>query len=147
MGISTKGRYGIRFMLDLALHKGNGSITLKDIARRQNISEKYLWQVVNPLKSAGLITTVRGSRGGYALAKSTVAITVQDIVTTLEGERLLTDAVDPVARGTAAEAFVTREMWNELEKHLLSAMASITLKDLVDRKRKREESAELSYDI
>jgi len=69
MKMSTKGRYGVRLMLDLALHNGEGPVLLKDIARRQGISEKYLWNLINPLKTVGLVQSIRGARGGYKLAK------------------------------------------------------------------------------
>ncbi|MFA5363442.1 MAG: Rrf2 family transcriptional regulator, partial [Candidatus Omnitrophota bacterium] len=67
--LSTKGRYGVRIMLDLALHFGQGAVFLKDIAQRQDISEKYLWQLIYSLKNAGLISSTRGAHGGYVLTK------------------------------------------------------------------------------
>jgi len=69
MKLSTRGRYGVRLMLDLALHYGEGPIFLKDIAERQGISGKYLWQLINPLKAMGLISSQRGAHGGYILGK------------------------------------------------------------------------------
>ena len=70
MKISTKGRYGLRVLLDVALHEDDGVVSLRDISRRQAISQKYLWQVVTPLKAAGLLRAVRGTQGGYALARA-----------------------------------------------------------------------------
>lgn len=69
MTISTKGRYGLRLLIDIAMHQQNGVVKLKDIAERQNVSVKYLWQVANPLKGAGLLRASRGASGGFFLAK------------------------------------------------------------------------------
>ncbi|MBC8227953.1 Rrf2 family transcriptional regulator, partial [bacterium] len=84
MKLSTKGRYGVRLMIDLAIHYGEGNV-LKDIAERQEISEKYLWNLTVPLRIAGLINSTRGPRGGYTLAKHPSEITLKDVVHVLEG--------------------------------------------------------------
>ena len=70
MRLSTRGRYGVRFILDLAVHSQDGPVPLKDVASREEVSEKYLWQMADRLKSAGLITSTAGPKGGYALARS-----------------------------------------------------------------------------
>jgi Rrf2 family cysteine metabolism transcriptional repressor len=85
MKLSTRGRYGVRMMLELALHYGEGPILLKDIAERQGISEKYLWQLINPLKTTGLVNSLRGAHGGYVLAKAPEAISLKAILQILEG--------------------------------------------------------------
>jgi Rrf2 family cysteine metabolism transcriptional repressor len=72
MKMSTKGRYGVRLMIDLALHSGEGPVLLKDIARRQGISEKYLWNLINPLKTVGLVRSIRGAHGGYQIGRAHV---------------------------------------------------------------------------
>ena len=85
MIISTKIRYGARAMLELASHFGEGPIELREIARKENISQKYLEQVIHPLRAAGLVKSVRGSKGGYALAKPPSEIYLNDLVDILEG--------------------------------------------------------------
>ena len=84
MRVSTKGRYGLRILLDVALNQQRGPVALRDISRRQEISQKYLWQVINPLKAAGLINVTRGARGGYVLARSPDKISLREIVPTFQ---------------------------------------------------------------
>ena len=84
MKISTKSRYGMRFMIDLAQHYGEGPIALKDVAERQSISKKYLEQVVAPLSSKGLLSVTRGYMGGYQLSRSPEKITLEDVVSASE---------------------------------------------------------------
>lgn len=93
MKVSTKGRYGLRLMLDLAQHYQNGMISLKEIARRQEISEKYLEQIIILLHKSGLIKSMRGSQGGYALAKAPEEITVGSVLNALEGPLIPVDCV------------------------------------------------------
>ena len=84
--ISTKGRYALRMMLDIAAHQGDGYVTLRDIAERQAVSKKYLEQIVAPLSKAGLVESGRGSQGGYRLSRSAAQITAGDILRAVEGE-------------------------------------------------------------
>ncbi|OQW96431.1 MAG: hypothetical protein BWK77_04735 [Verrucomicrobia bacterium A1] len=143
MGISTKGRYGVRFMIDLALHHKSGAVALKDVARRQGLSEKYLWQVLAPLKTEGLIAATRGARGGYALARPPSKITLREIVTTIEGEDLLVSG----GAGPGGESPAIRALWDELEARLSRAMEAISLQDLADRQRAADETASPFYAI
>ena len=85
MKLSTRGRYGVRAMLELALNNGKGPVPLRDLALRQEISAKYLEQLLIPLKGAGLVKSVRGARGGYMLALEPARISLYDIVRSLEG--------------------------------------------------------------
>ena len=94
MKLSTKGRYGVRLMFDLALHYGEGTVSLKDVAKRQGISEKYLWHLIPPLKNAGLINSTRGSQGGYVLAKPPHLISLKEILLVLEGSMCLVDCTE-----------------------------------------------------
>ncbi|MEI8172675.1 MAG: Rrf2 family transcriptional regulator [Deltaproteobacteria bacterium] len=141
MKLSTRGRYGVRLMLDLAEHYGNGPIYLKDIAQRQEISEKYLWQLVPPLKSAGLITTVRGAKGGYYLSKSPKDINLMDIIKILEGPLFLVDCVDNPAVCERAHTCITREVWEEVSQKIGEILMSITLESLVERQRSKTQDA------
>ena len=133
MRLSTRSRYGVRLMLALALNNGNTPIFLKDIARTEDISEKYLSQIIIPLKAHGLVTTFRGAHGGYLLGRPAAGITLRDIIEPLEGDLCL---VDCVANSTVCERStecVTRGVWTEMSALLLGFLGSITLEDLLKR--------------
>ena len=93
MKISTKGRYGIRLMLSLALHYDKGTLALKSIAREQDISEKYLEQIINPLTKSGLVKSYRGAQGGYILTREPKDITIGEVLRILEGSLSPVDCV------------------------------------------------------
>ncbi|MFH1783143.1 MAG: Rrf2 family transcriptional regulator [Candidatus Omnitrophota bacterium] len=127
MKVSTRARYGVRLMLQLALNDGNGPFFLKDIARKQEISEKYLSQIIIPLKAKGLVNSIRGAKGGYTLARDMEKITMKDIVEPLEGKFLISDS------GTNRSVrCVSRNLWTKLGKAISDTLSSVTLKDLVD---------------
>ena len=130
MKISTRTRYGLRFMVSLAEQDGAGPILLKDIARQQEISEKYLSQIVIPLRAAGLIHSARGAHGGYVLARKPEAITVADVVDVFEGEPCLVDCVKYPERCSRTPICPTREVWSVLGNKIQETLASITLKSL-----------------
>lgn len=147
MRVSTKGRYGVRLMLDVALHGDHGPVSLKDVARRQDLSEKYLWQVLAPLKAAGLIRSVRGAGGGYVLARPARGITLREIVVTLEGGCLLVECTKSAEACDRSGACVARDMWQELEAKIEGWMEDITLEDLVEKQRGREQVSVPTYNI
>jgi len=133
--ISTKGRYALRLMLDLALHGGGAPVSLRDVAERQDISDKYLEQIVTPLVRAGLVKSVRGSGGGYLLTRAPEAYTVGDILGPLEGDLA---PVRCAAEGPCAqrgEVCVTQEVWAKIYAAVRGVVDDITLQDLVDRSR------------
>ncbi len=146
MRISTKGRYGLRVLVDIALHPDE-SVILRDIARRQSISEKYLWQVINPLKAAGFVHSLRGSKGGYMLAKDPAEITVLDVVTALEGPVSIVECLSGEdACGLQVEC-ATRDVWRKVEDGIKEIMRGITLADLVRKQRESQSRSVLSYVI
>jgi Rrf2 family protein len=147
MKISTKGRYGLRVLLDIAAHQDHGPVILRDIAKRQDISEKYLWQVINPMKGAGFVTAARGSKGGYTLAKGAEEITLLDVVTVLEGPVCVVDCVDDPAGCERSMACVSRDVWKRVEDSIRATMAGITLKELVRNQKDQESRGSLSYII
>ena len=147
MRISTKGRYGLRVLLDVAMHQQNGPVILRDISKRQGISEKYLWQVINPLKGAGLVNAVRGAHGGYTLARLPERITVLEIVSVLEGSVDMVDCLEDPDGCDRSGACVARGVWNEIQNRLREAMAGITLKELIQKQRDFDTSASPSYVI
>lgn len=147
MKVSTKGRYGLRVMLDIMTHQDHGPVILRDISQRQGISEKYLWQVINPLKAAGFVNSVRGAKGGYVLSKSAENITVLDIILVLEGPVSVVDCVDDPNGCERSSVCVTREVWSRIESSIKSAMQGITLKELVSKQKEHEAHASSSYVI
>ena len=147
MKISTKGRYGLRVLLDIAAHQAKGPVILRDISARQGISEKYLWQVINPLKAAGVVSSTRGAKGGYVLAKAPADITLLEIVSILEGPICVVDCVGTPEKCDRSGACVTRGVWGKIETGIKESMAQITLKELVDQQTEAESGSGLSYVI
>jgi len=145
--ISTKGRYGVRFMLDLAIHSQEHVVTLKAVARRQQISEKYLWQVVTPLKSAGLITATVGAKGGYMLARDPAKITLKDILEPLEGDCVLVKCTQRAGACRRSSACVAREIWQEVSRTLARTMETITLKTMIEKYKAKQAGTNLTYNI
>ncbi len=133
MRLSTKGRYGVRLMMELASHYGEGPILLKDIAQRQDISEKYLWQLINSLKIAKLVNSARGSHGGYTLAKSPSDINLNDIICVLEGKPSLVECIDNPVVCDRSEMCAARDIWDEVSHKISETLRTITLKDMVDK--------------
>jgi Rrf2 family transcriptional regulator, cysteine metabolism repressor len=147
MKISTKIRYGARAMLELASHYGEGPIELKGIAKKENISLKYLEQVINPLRGAGLVKAVRGSKGGYSLGKPPSEICLYDVVETLEGPLNLLECLRDSKVCQKVPSCVTRDIWREVSEAISKIFYSITLEDMVNRKRDKEERNSPMYQI
>jgi len=137
MKLSTRGRYGVRLMLDLALHYGEGPILLKDIAERQGISEKYLWQLINPLKTTGLVNSLRGAHGGYVLGKAPEAISLKTILQILEGPLCLVDCVDNPALCERSLSCISRDIWGEASKNMQQTLEDTTLAAMVERQKEK----------
>lgn len=133
MKLSTRGRYGVRLMLELALHYGEGPILLKEIAERQGISEKYLWHLINTLKMTGLVTSQRGMRGGYALGKAPEVITVREILQILEGSLCLVDCVDNPSLCERSPSCITRDIWGDASREMQRTLQNTTLATMVKR--------------
>lgn len=130
MKISTKGRYGLKAMIDLALNSVNDSVTLKSISERQNISEGYLEQIFASLRKKGLIQGKKGSQGGYILGQSPTDVTVGDILRALEGELNLVE-IDETKTDDRVEQCINYNVWSKLNKSINDIVDSITLEDLV----------------
>lgn len=141
MKISTKGRYAIRFLVDLAEHKNDGFIALKDVAERQNISKKYLEQIVPLLNKSSILKANRGYQGGYMLAKDPDKLTVCEILRVTEGSIAPVSCLDfdPVQCERAKECS-TLYIWEGLYKVIADYLESITVQDIVDR------NLEINYD-
>jgi len=147
MKLSTKGRYGTRAMLDLALHYGDGPILLKDVARRQEVSERYLEHVVTPLKVAGLLNSVRGAGGGFTLAKPPSQIRLSEIIQAVEGSIAPADCVDDPKVCPRANFCAARDIWTEMKKAMSGVLESTTLEDLAQRQIEKGEPQATMYHI
>ncbi|MFO7173469.1 MAG: Rrf2 family transcriptional regulator [Bacillota bacterium] len=129
MRLSTKGRYGVKALFELALRYGAGPVSLKEIAENQGLSEHYLEQLAGPLRKAGLIASVRGAHGGYVLARPPEQIRVGDILRALEGP-----LEEPGRPGAG------RDVWCRVTARLVQVLDTLTLGDLVDEVRREQES-------
>lgn len=138
MKLSTKGRYGLKAMFQLAVHYGEGPVPLKSVADEQNLSENYLEQLVSVLKKNGLLESVRGAQGGYMLAKPPKDITVGNILRTLEGDMAPSDCVidDEIYKCEREEYCVTKLVWTRIRDSINDVIDSITLQDMVDEHNK-----------
>lgn len=133
MKISTKGRYALRMLLELALRQEEGYIALKDIAENQSISKKYLEQIVPLLSRAGLLKTNRGYQGGYMLSKSPDAYTVGEILRVTEGNLAPIPCLEHQKNEcTRADKCMTLYIWEGLYKKITDYIDSITLQDIID---------------
>ncbi len=147
MKISTKGRYGVRFLMDLAVNGRNARVPLKKIAERQEISEKYLWQIVTPLKTAGLIRSVAGPGGGYALTRDPAHITLREILEALEGDGGIVACLPSPATCSRSNSCAAREIWRDVDQRIGSALESFSLEELASKQLKLQESESPSYVI
>ncbi len=126
-------------MFDLALHYGEGAVTLKNVARREGISEKYLSHLISPLRNAGLITATRGAHGGYALAKPPHLISLKEILLILEGSMNLVECTDQPSLCRRSANCVAREVWKEVSERMLQALASFTLEEMLEKQKVKKE--------
>ena len=138
MKISTKGRYALRLMLDLAYNHTGSFIPIKNISQRQDISDKYLEQIITQLSRAGLVKSARGAQGGYMLAKEPQEYTVGEILRLLEGNLAPVACVDDTKDAcTRADECVTTEVWREIKDAVNKVVDNITLADLVEQQRQK----------
>lgn len=147
MKLSTRGRYGLRALLDLAVHQGEGMVLLKDIARRQEVSLPYLEHLITPLIAAGLVRSTRGARGGVLLLKPPAEVTLTEIVLLLEGSIAPVDCVNDPKVCTRSASCVTRDVWIQIKDAMTQVLDSTTLQDLVERQRQKEQTETRMYHI
>ncbi len=146
--ISTRGQYGLRALVDLAIYASSGPIPLSSIASRQNLSLGYLEQVFSSLRKAGLVRSVKGAQGGYTLADSGSNITVGDALRALEGDLNVTgDKEKDEASETIIEQCLRTMVWEKINEVLSQLADSITLEDLAIESRKLSESLANMYYI
>lgn len=135
MKLSTRGRYGTRPLVDLALHSGKGPVLLKDIARRQEIPLAYLGHIITPLLAAGIIKSTRGARGGVSLLKPPEKIRLSDVIQALEGSIAPVECVNSPEFYPRSDVCVTRDVWAEVKRAMDGVLQSTTLQDLVERQK------------
>lgn len=138
MKLSTRGRYGVRAMLELALNSGKGPVPLRDLASRQEISAKYLEQLLIPLKGAGLVKSVRGARGGYMLARDPEHISLYDIVRSLEGPLAPVECVQDPQYCDRVGGCTVHLVWGEMGTMLVDFLSGMTLADMVVKQREKD---------
>ncbi|HAP21019.1 MAG TPA: AsnC family transcriptional regulator [Lachnospiraceae bacterium] len=131
MKLSTKGRYGLRAAVDLALFSKKEPISISTIANREGLSESYLEQLFAKLKKAGLISSIRGTNGGYQLAKPAGEISVGDVLRALEGEMVVVDCPDSESKCAKFDSCVTKYVWKRINNSINDTMDSMTLEEIV----------------
>lgn len=139
MKISTKGRYGLKALIDLAMYANSEVVTLKSISERQNISEGYLEQIFSVLRKNGLVIGRKGAQGGYSLSKPVSDITIGEILRVLEGELGLVD-VKKSAPVDKLEKCINENLWSIINENINNYFDSITLEDLVNKYRTEREN-------
>ncbi len=133
MKLSTRSRYGVRLILDLALHGHEGPVGLGVVAQRQGIGIKYLEQIIIPLKKANYVASVRGPKGGHMLTRPSEEITVGEIVKLMEGGLRLTRCINYPGECQRSDQCVTRIIWKEATEAINERLDSITFKELMNR--------------
>ena len=147
MKLSTRARYGTRALLDLAIQGSGEPVSLKDIAKRQQISLQYLEHLMTPLITAGMVRSVRGPKGGVLLAKLPEQITLSEIIQLLEGSIAPVDCVDNPKLCPRSELCVTRDIWDEVKKAMEGVLQTTTLQSLIERQEKKKTLKQEMYYI
>ena len=147
MKLSTRGRYGTRALLDLAMHHDNEPVALKDIAERQEISLPYLEHLIKPLSAGGILRSVKGPKGGISLAKAPADIKLSDIIQLLEGSTAPVECIDNPKMCTRSGQCVTRDVWQEMNKAMNGVLENITLQTLMERQQSKKTTKESMYYI
>lgn len=145
--ISTKGKYGLIAMADLAASSSQGKVTLKSIADRQGISENYLEQLFSVLKKAGLVKSIKGAQGGYLLTDDAKNITVGKVLRALEGELTFLEKKEGHNYTSVLEFCISTEVWNKLDQAIYNIIDEITLADLAKKYTKLKDEQNIMYYI
>ena len=144
MKLSTRTRYGIRAIIELAAHHGAGPLQIRAIAERQDISVKYLEQLMAMLKAAGFVKSVRGAKGGYLLDRPPEQIKVSEVFNALEGPVVMVECVENQNYCARIADCIARQLWIEVQEAVEGVLKAVTLQDLVDR---AKGSGALNYQI
>ena len=135
--MSTKGRYGVRAMLQLAVHYGQGPLSVKRIADRMDVSAKYLDHLMAALRMAGLIRSIRKAHGGYTLARSPKEIRLSEVIGALEGSIAPVDCVDDAGACQQADFCAARDLWREVREAMDNVLESTTLDEMAQRQKEK----------
>ena len=138
MKISTKGRYGLRALIDLAINIDSENVSIKTISERQNISERYLEQIFSLLRKGGIIVGRRGAQGGYILGKNPSELTISEILKVLEGENIFIDINEE--EENELENFINKNLWKDINCLISKYFSAITLEDLVNEYKKSKDT-------
>jgi len=144
--LSTRGRYGTRLMMELALNYGKGPVPLKDVALKQDVSKGYLEHIIPLLRAAGLIKSVRGPDGGYILSREPEKVNLMDIIGALEGSLDPVDCISHSSFCSRTGFCVPRDIWIELKETVSNKLKGITLSDLVNKQNRKAGSDQTWFD-
>ena len=147
MKLSTRGRYGIRALLELALRQHESPVLLRDIARSQQISLPYLEHLITPLIAGGVLRSTRGARGGVSLVRPPAEIKLSEAFQILEGSTALVECVDNPEVCARSRSCATRDIWGEMKKAIDGVLETTTLQDLVEHQKSKAQSPEEMYYI
>lgn len=147
MQVSTKGRYGLRVMVELAVRKKEGQVLVDVLSQSQGISSNYVHNILNSLKRAGLVRAVRGPKGGYELARPAEKITALDIVSALEGEPNIVFCVGAPKQCPRADGCVSKDIWIELSMAVSEILGKYTLAELARRQKERQGAISPNFEI
>lgn len=139
--LSTKGQYGVRAMFEIAKGYPDAPTTIKEISLRQAVTVPYLEQILNTLRHAGLVTSVKGPGGGYLLSAGPEKINVGSILKAIEGPVALTSCLDPDEGCSRVEGCVTHLLWRSLGEKIEAFLATVTLRDLLNEEQQLKQSA------
>jgi Rrf2 family protein len=137
MKLSTRSRYSTRLLLELALSYGKGPVLLKDISKSQEISLKYLGQLIIPLKIAGLIKSSRGAHGGYFLSRPPKDIKLSEIIAAVEGSLSLVECVDNPGVCNRSGSCITKDIWTEINNKFMEIFESYNLLQIMERQKEK----------
>jgi Rrf2 family cysteine metabolism transcriptional repressor len=145
MKLTTKGRYGLRVMLELAMNQGGGPMLVETIAKKQDISPNYIHVLVTALRNAGMVRTIRGPNGGYELGQHPQNITILKIIEALEGKQTWVECVDDACACPKAPSCAARDLWREVIGSVEGLLSSRTLADLAEQQRAKQEAHLMYY--
>ena len=147
MKLSARARYGTKALLELALRWGKEPVLLKDIAQRQQIPLPYLEHLIGPLVRAGIVKSTRGARGGVSLLKPPEEVMLSEVIQLLEGSISPAECVDNPETCSRSNLCVTHDIWDEVKEAVSKVLESITLQDLVERRRQKGQLGVLEYPL
>ncbi len=138
MKLSTRTRYGTKALLELALHWGEEPVLLKAIAQRQQIPLPYLEHLIGPLVQAGIVKSTRGRRGGVSLLKPPEEVILSEVIQLLEGSIIVVECVDNPESCSRSDLCVTHDIWDEVKEAISKVLECVTLQDLVERQKQKD---------